>query len=67
MNAEPHAVRYPDLTLITGESKWRTYIAAVQPGAVERMPLRAVLRRQHTPVEVIWSPWNHEGPLRGKP
>src|ERR1700674_3128387 len=42
--------------LITGESKWRTYIAAVQPGAVERMPVRAVLRQQHTPVEVIWSP-----------
>jgi 6-phosphogluconolactonase len=42
--------------LITGESKWRTYIAAVQPGAVERMPVRAVLRQQHAPVEVIWSP-----------
>jgi 6-phosphogluconolactonase len=56
MNAEPHAVRYPDLMLITSESKWRTYIAAVQPGAVERMPVRAVLRQQHTPVEVIWSP-----------
>jgi 6-phosphogluconolactonase len=42
--------------LITGESKWRTYIAAVGPGAVERMPVRAVLRQQHAPVEVIWSP-----------
>ena len=42
--------------LITGESKWRTYIAAVQPGAVERMPVRAVLRQQHAPVEVLWSP-----------
>jgi 6-phosphogluconolactonase len=42
--------------LITGESKWRTYIAAVQPGAVERMPVRAVLRQQLAPVEVIWSP-----------
>jgi 6-phosphogluconolactonase len=42
--------------LITGESKWRTYIAALQPGAVERMPVRAVLRQQHAPVEVIWSP-----------
>jgi 6-phosphogluconolactonase len=42
--------------LITGESKWRTYIAAVQPGAVERMPVRAVLRQRRTPVEVIWSP-----------
>ena len=42
--------------LITGESKWRTYIEAVQPGAVERMPVRAVLRQKHAPVEVIWSP-----------
>jgi 6-phosphogluconolactonase len=42
--------------LITGESKWRTYIAALQPGAVERMPVRAVLRQRRTPVEVLWSP-----------
>lgn len=42
--------------LITGESKWRTYIAAVQPGAVERMPVRAVLGRQQAPVEVVWAP-----------
>jgi len=42
--------------LITGESKWRTYIAAEQPGAVERMPVRAVLRQQRTPVEVVWAP-----------
>jgi 6-phosphogluconolactonase len=42
--------------LITGESKWRTYIAALQPGAVERMPVRTVLRQLRTPVEVIWSP-----------
>jgi 6-phosphogluconolactonase len=38
--------------LITGESKWRTYIAAAQAGAVERMPVRAVLRQRRTPVEV---------------
>ena len=42
--------------LITGESKWRTYIAAVQPGAVESMPVRAVLRQRRAPVEVVWSP-----------
>ena len=42
--------------LITGESKWRTYIEAVRPGAVERMPVRAVLRQKHAPDEVIWSP-----------
>jgi 6-phosphogluconolactonase len=42
--------------LITGESKWRTYIAALQAGAVERMPVRAVLRQRRAPVAVIWSP-----------
>ena len=42
--------------LITGESKWRTYIAAAQAGAVEHMPVRAVLRQRRTPVEGIWSP-----------
>jgi 6-phosphogluconolactonase len=42
--------------LITGESKWHTYIAALQPGAVDRMPVRAVLRQRRTPVEVLWSP-----------
>jgi 6-phosphogluconolactonase len=42
--------------LITGESKWRTYIAALEPGAVERMPVRAVLRQRRAPVAVIWSP-----------
>ena len=42
--------------LITGESKWRTYIAAVGPGAALRMPVRAVLRQQHAPVEVVWAP-----------
>jgi 6-phosphogluconolactonase len=42
--------------LITGESKWRTYIAALEPGAVERMPVRAVLRQQRAPVEAVWSP-----------
>jgi 6-phosphogluconolactonase len=42
--------------LITGESKWRTYVAALQPGAVEHMPVRAVLRQRRAPVAVIWSP-----------
>jgi 6-phosphogluconolactonase len=42
--------------LITGESKWRTYSAAAGPGAVERMPVRAVLRQRRVPVEVLWSP-----------
>jgi 6-phosphogluconolactonase len=42
--------------LITGERKWQTYIAALGPGAVERMPVRAVLRQRRVPVEVQWSP-----------
>lgn len=42
--------------LITGESKWRTYLAANEPGATERMPVRAVLRQLRTPVEVVWCP-----------
>jgi 6-phosphogluconolactonase len=42
--------------LITGESKWRTFAAASAPGAVEEMPIRAVLRQARTPVDVVWSP-----------
>jgi 6-phosphogluconolactonase len=42
--------------LITGAAKWLTYSAAAGPGAVEQMPVRAVLRQRRTPVDVIWSP-----------
>jgi 6-phosphogluconolactonase len=42
--------------LLNGESKWRTYIAASQSGPTEHMPVRAVLRQQRTPVDVIWAP-----------
>jgi 6-phosphogluconolactonase len=42
--------------LITGEEKWRTYAAACGDGPVEDMPVRAVLRQTHTPVDVMWSP-----------
>jgi 6-phosphogluconolactonase len=42
--------------LIVGGSKWLTYGAAVAPGGVEQMPVRAVLRQRRTPVDVIWSP-----------
>jgi 6-phosphogluconolactonase len=42
--------------LLNGESKWHTYIAASQSGPTEHMPVRAVLRQQRTPVEVIWAP-----------
>jgi 6-phosphogluconolactonase len=42
--------------LITGEAKWRTYVAASAAGPVEEMPVRAILRQQRVPVEVIWCP-----------
>ena len=42
--------------LITGDAKWRTYLAASAPGPAQQMPVRAVLRQTRTPVEVMWSP-----------
>jgi 6-phosphogluconolactonase len=42
--------------LINGESKWRTYTAACEPGPIMEMPVRAVLRQRRTPVDVMWSP-----------
>lgn len=44
------------VVLITGAGKWRTYCAANAEGAVEDMPVRAVLRQRRTPVEVMWAP-----------
>jgi 6-phosphogluconolactonase len=44
------------VVLISGDSKWRTYLAASAPGAVPDMPVRALLRQTRTPVEVMWSP-----------
>ena len=41
---------------IGGTEKWRTYCTAADSGAVEDMPVRAVLRQRRTPVEVMWSP-----------
>jgi 6-phosphogluconolactonase len=42
--------------LISGDSKWQTYLAAAASGPVTEMPVRAVLRQERTPVEVIWCP-----------
>jgi 6-phosphogluconolactonase len=42
--------------LILGEAKWRTFTTANGPGPVEDMPVRAVLRQDHAPVEVVWAP-----------
>jgi len=44
------------LVLIIGDAKWRTFTAASAPGAVEEMPVRAVLGQQRTPVGVVWAP-----------
>jgi 6-phosphogluconolactonase len=42
--------------LILGEAKLRTYAAACGFGPVEEMPVRAVLRQERVPVEVVWAP-----------
>jgi 6-phosphogluconolactonase len=42
--------------LILGEAKLRTFTAASGPGPIEEMPVRAVLRQDRTPVEVVWAP-----------
>src|SRR5450631_3046734 len=44
------------VVLISGDSKWRTYLAACAPGPVQDMPVRALLRQARTSVEVMWSP-----------
>jgi 6-phosphogluconolactonase len=44
------------VVLITGPQKWQTYAAASAEGTVQDMPIRAVLRQQRTPVDVMWSP-----------
>jgi len=44
------------LILIEGDAKLRTYEAASGDGAVEQMPIRAVLRQSPVPVEVVWAP-----------
>jgi 6-phosphogluconolactonase len=44
------------LIFLLGEAKLRTYAAACGPGPVEAMPVRAILRQQRVPVEVVWAP-----------
>jgi len=44
------------LILIEGETKLRTYEAASGDGPIEAMPVRAVLRQNPVPVEVVWAP-----------
>jgi 6-phosphogluconolactonase len=40
----------------TGEAKRRIFDAARAPGAVEEVPVRAILRHAKVPVHVYWSP-----------
>jgi 6-phosphogluconolactonase len=42
--------------LLLGEAKLKTFTAASGAGPVEDMPVRAVLRQDRTPVEVVWAP-----------
>jgi 6-phosphogluconolactonase len=42
--------------LLLGDAKLRTFTTAGGPGPVEDMPVRAVLRQDQTPVEVVWAP-----------
>jgi len=42
--------------LIIGEAKLKTFSAASGSGSIEDMPVRAVLRQDGTPVEVVWAP-----------
>jgi 6-phosphogluconolactonase len=44
------------LVLIQGEAKWHTYTLASGAGDVEEMPIRALLRQNRVPVEVLWAP-----------
>jgi 6-phosphogluconolactonase len=44
------------LIVIEGEGKLSTYEAANGAGAIEEMPVRALLRQTRVPVEVIWAP-----------
>lgn len=42
--------------LLNGTAKWQTYQKAASEGPMQDMPIRAVLRQTHTPVEVLWAP-----------
>jgi 6-phosphogluconolactonase len=44
------------LILIQGEAKIRTYALASATGGIEQMPVRAVLRQNRVPLEVLWAP-----------
>jgi len=41
---------------LVGEAKLKTFTTASGAGPIEEMPVRAVLRQDGTPVEVVWAP-----------
>lgn len=44
------------IVLLTGEDKLNVFRQARQPGAVEAMPIRAVLQQDQIPVTLYWAP-----------
>ncbi|QWF70348.1 6-phosphogluconolactonase [Methylomonas paludis] len=44
------------IILITGEDKLEVFDQAMKPGAVEDMPIRALLNQEKVPVEMYWAP-----------
>jgi 6-phosphogluconolactonase len=42
--------------LLKGDSKLRTYNAAIAGTDVQEMPVRALLNQSKTPVQVCWAP-----------
>jgi 6-phosphogluconolactonase len=44
------------IIFLSGEAKLRTYAAACLAGPVEEMPVRAIIRQERVPVEVVWAP-----------
>lgn len=44
------------IVLITGEDKLAVFDQAMRPGAVEEMPIRALLNQEKVPVELYWAP-----------
>lgn len=44
------------IILFTGEDKLAVFSKAQQPGAVEDMPIRALLQQEQVPIELYWAP-----------
>ena len=69
MSIDPVTARHPRMTLtlpallasrrlillIGGARKWLVYQQALEPGPIEALPIRAILRQSRVPVEVYWS------------